>query len=359
MNVRLRSAMTTIAMEAACKLLVGLRMPSLSSTKRVRALLTMVLCGPLVTLCGCRTTYEATSPRIVRVGDVDVSIDHLRDRRVAEVRAVDVGAARAGVPPLRDGRLGTQQGTPCATGPRLWEPGEAPHLRSDHFLVDLPLGGRALYRPGVTLDLTFDDQADSCVQLPLTSEGGEILWHGSAGWIGGGHVSIDWPTGSVGDVGPALTAEVRFHKPVRFAGRWRLALGAPFGVAGCRGHCPSLAWDNDRGLTGVFYHAGATASIARAISIGDWLILPTVGIRSSLYYLDAASDWEGERFGILAGPFAALGVLRASAAPAPGFDPPRVPYHGIEVTLSALRPFGRTPEGIAWIIGVGWAFDED
>jgi hypothetical protein len=167
---------------------------------------------------------------------------------------------------------------------------------------------------------------------------------------------------SAGGVGSSLIVEPRFHYPVRLGGDWRLSFGLPFGWSGCRGQCPSLGWHADQDdsiVTGIFFTIGGTASVGRAVSVGRWLFLPAVGFRASAYYLGATSEYEGARWALLAGPVAGLSVLRTYRDSPPGFTPPPTWRRGVEVTLSALRAEHRSPEGIAWLLGVGWTFVDE
>lgn len=59
---------------------------------------------------------------------------------------------------------------------------------------------------------------------------------------------------------------------------------------------------------------------------------------------------------LLAGPFVSVGVLRPYRDSPPGFAPHSTWRRGVEVTLSVLRAYDRPPEGVAWLLGVGWTF---
>jgi hypothetical protein len=322
-------------------------------------LFAFALCAAGATLSACRTTYEPTTPRPVRVGDVEASIERLQGRSVAEVRVRDVSPSNDAVLVLRGIRLGKMDQRPCASNAPTLEPPTPLRLRSNESIeVALPPSIDALAQRGVTLDLAFGDGASGCARLPVTATGDETLWRGLPGLGGSGHLAIEWPMASAGGIGAGFTAEMRFHYPVRFGGDWRLALGVPFGWGGCRGDCPALGWhldDNGSLVTGIFTHIGATASVARAIALGRWLFLPALGARTSVYLLAPSSAYEGDRF-LAAGPFVSLGVLRTYRDSPPGFAPSPTWRRGVELTLSALRAYGRSPEGTAWLLGVGWTF---
>ncbi|MEP6652025.1 MAG: hypothetical protein ABJA82_01620 [Myxococcales bacterium] len=339
--------------------------------RRPVSLLSFAVCATGATLWGCRTTYEATAPRPVRLGDIQVSIERIRGGAVALVRVTDLGTAIGDLAPLRAAQLGAMNQQPCASSRLLAfaavadvtnpNPSTPPLLRSDESIeVQLPTAIDALSRPGLTLDLAFDDGASGCARLPLTSVGDEVLWRGSSGWGASGHLTIEWPWASAAGIGGGLTGELRFHYPVRLAGDWRLSFGVPFGWTGCRGDCPGLEWYSDSDgshIADIFVNVGATASIARAVSVGRWLFLPAVGFRTSVYSLAATSGYKGDRLAFLAGPFVSLGVLRTSRDSPPGFAPSTW-RRGVEVTLGALRAYDRAPEGIAWLLGLGWTFGD-
>jgi len=322
--------------------------------------LAFVLCCWGLTVCGCTTAYEATAPRLARAGDVEVSIERIRNMHTVEVRAVDVSSSNAGVPRLKAARLGVTSRRPCGAGRLLWRSEEtSPELLNDHFELPLPPAIQALSQRGTTLDLMFDDPAWSCARLPLTSEGDEILWRGQRGWGGSGHLRLEEPVGSVGGIGAGVTAELRLHRSFDLAGTWRVAFGLPFGATACRGDCPDVAWaadDHGASVEGLFYHVGVTASLAREISMGPWLLLPTVGVRASAYLLAADPTWAGDRSALLWGPFVSIGVLLPNAESPSGFAPPPLWRRGIEVTFSALRAHDRAPEGIVWMVGLDWTF---
>jgi len=322
-------------------------------------------CGAAFTLGGCGTTYEATAPRPVRASGVEASITRIEDAHVAEVHLADVSGGHLGGPRPAEARLGAVEREPCASGPLLWDPRKgAPPIVNERFAVALPPQLGALSRPGLTLDLRLAGES-TCLRLPVTGDGEEILWRAtSAGSGGSGHLGLEWPAVSAGGIGTALTAEMRFHRPIDFGGRWRLAFGLPFGLGGCRGTCPSLGWYGGRDgadiITGTFAHLGATASVARELALGgvlrEWMLLPSLGYRTSAYFLGATSDWRGERTALLVGPFLRLAILRTRHASPPGFDPPPASRQGVELTLSALHAYHRAPEGVVWMIGLGWTF---
>jgi hypothetical protein len=329
------------------------------------------LCAAAVTVWGCRTTYEATAPRLAQAGDVRASIEVVRGTRVAEVRVTGVADSGDTALVLKAARLGAVDQRPCASkrfldvvaesGVAPWdEPRPLPIRSNERIEIMLPTRLGALSQPGLTLDLAFSDEASGCARLPLTATADEVLWRGSPGWGGSGHLRVEWPMASAGGVGAGLTAEMRFHHPVRLWGDWQLSFGLPFGWTGCRGDCPALGWraDNQNSvITGIFYNVGATASVARVVAVGRWLLLPAVGFRTSAYLLGASSAFEGDRSAaVVAGPFASLGILRERGEAPPGFQPLTKAHRGIELTVGALGAYGRTPGGTVWLLGVGWTF---
>ena len=321
----------------------------------------------LLAVGACSTAYVPTTPRRVHAGDVQASVEGLRGTKVAEVR---VATANATGVTLKAARLGTADQPPCTSVRGLGVVAESGQtsadehrplrLRSDERIdVLLPAALDDFSRAGLTMDLSFEDGATGCVRFPLTAAGSEILWQGGRGWGGSGHLRIEWPIASAGGIGGGLTAEMRFTRPVQLGGEWRLSLALPFGWVGCRGACPDVDFHSDEKnafITGIFYHVGAAASVARVVSAGRWTLLPAVGIRASVYLLGAFADYGGDRVATGVGPFVGLGLLPWRRPSPPGFRPAPTARSGFELTFGALGAYGRPPGGTVWLLGLGWTF---
>lgn len=308
----------------------------------------------------CATVYEPAGERLA-ASEKGVSADIKAIVGRKAILAVEAKApATIAVP-----RLASLSERPCESRIQLswWRGTEGWDLRSNSVEVAgvrqlaVHLGShRNLLRNGLVVDLPLHTEAgEACLRIPLTGMHNEILWRATAErWDGGMSIRADYPSTSLGGVGPSLIMEGRVVHPID---AWRPAFGLNFGPAVCRENC-RLPTDTYESIAYLFIHLGTVLGVDYRIPVEGWALDVGPSLSASVNLLAGNGYGNGYGGSRAESELAARLSLRIviPGRSVPGFSPRDGAASGPELTVERRIGFGRGSGQSGFAVAAGWSW---